>query len=136
MLNIDILNGTRPRFLNFDLEGYVSDSNTSSVSAIDCQGITIPTVDESAVGCNGSEASTDCVITPVAFNFFQIGVGNTLTTILLKISNKVKAIYNSLADYVKYTDLPLYANDAAAATGGLASGKPYKDTLGYLRIKL
>jgi hypothetical protein len=136
MLNIDILNGTRPRFLNFDLEDYVSVPTPPSGSATNCQGITIPTVDESAVACNGVEASTDCVTTPIAFNFFQIGVGNTLTTALTKISDKVKAIYNSLTDYVKYTDLPLYANDAAAATGGLASGKPYKDTLGYLRIKL
>lgn len=126
MLNIDVLNGIRPRFLNFDLENGI----------VDCNGVVIPTVDETALPCNGLVISTDCVTTTKAYNFFGIGVGEYLTSVFTKITSKVQAVSNKVNLSIIPQELTTYANDAAAGVGGLIAGKPYVDTLGYVRIKL
>ena len=106
----------------------------------------VPGLDNTPLECT-ELISTDCSVSSSAFNFFGIGIGDTLTLILQKISDKVKSISNSLslltgrvdvieASYLKYDALPTYADDTAAGVGGLTTGAPYKDTLGYLRIKL
>lgn len=126
MLNIDILKGNRPRFLNFDLEG----------PSMDCNGVAIPTVDESALPCEGLIISTDCITTTKAYNFFGIGIGEYLTNVFTKITNKIQAISNKVNLSIIPQDLTTYADDTAAGIGGLVAGKPYVDTLGYVRIKL
>jgi hypothetical protein len=97
-----------------------------------CDEINKPTVDDTALDCN-EIISTSCVSTVIAYNFFGIGVGATLTTVITKIMDKVKNLSNKTIDL---TALTTYANDTAAGVGGLIAGKPYVDTLGYLRIKL
>lgn len=84
MLNIEILNGVRPRFLNFDLED----------TPLDCNGTTIPSVDETATPCNGLIITTDCVSSTKAFNFFGTGIGEYLTVILDKIAEKARLTLN------------------------------------------
>lgn len=87
MLNFDILNGVRPRFLNFDLENYAGSYRNCTQSAI-------PSVDETASPCNGLIVTTDCVTSTKAFNFFGTGVGEYLTIILDKIAEKARLTLN------------------------------------------
>ena len=61
---------------------------------IDCHGVVIPSVDETATPCNGLIVTTDCVTSTKAFNFFGTGVGEYLTVILDKITIKSKSILN------------------------------------------
>ena len=89
MLNIDILNGIRPRVLHYGSAG-----DAYNGSNLDCNGVAIPTVDESALPCDGLIISTDCITTTKAYNFFGIGVGEYLTSVFTKITDKVKLISN------------------------------------------
>jgi hypothetical protein len=104
--------------------------------ATPCSGVTIPAVDETALPCDGLIVTTDCIQTTKAYNFFGIGVGDFLTAVFTKISTKVQAISNKVNLAIIPQDLTTYADDTAAGVGGLVAGKPYVDTLGYVRIKL
>lgn len=101
-----------------------------------CNGTSIPTIDDTALSCNGALVKTDCIETTRAYNFFGISVGEYLTNVLTKITNKVQAVSNKVNLSIIPQDLATYANDTAAGVGGLTAGKPYVDTLGYVRIKL
>lgn len=57
------------------------------------------------------------------------GAGKVLTE-KLEVNGKIKATS------INFSGLPTYANDAAAATGGLTRGDMYKTATGELRIKL
>jgi hypothetical protein len=97
-----------------------------------CVQVVIPTVDETPIECT-EITSTNCMQTAVAYEYFGATPGTLLTTLLTNIRNKVQTIETTT---IKYTTLPIYADDAAATIAGLASGLPYKDTLGYIRYKL
>lgn len=61
------------------------------------------------------------------------GIGYSPSKVLsekLEVNGKIKATS------INFTGLPTYANDAAAATGGLTQGDMYKTSTGELRIKL
>ncbi|MBL6663786.1 MAG: hypothetical protein ISP71_06765 [Flavobacteriales bacterium] len=59
-----------------------------------------------------------------------VGIGTTTPTERLDVNGTVKASELNL------TNLPVYADDAAAGTGGLSAGDVYRTTTGELRIKL
>jgi hypothetical protein len=75
MININVLNGFEPRFRH----------------ALDCNDVTIPTVDNSHIECE-ELISTNCVVTAKSYNFFGIGVSETVTSAIDKIMTKMKAI--------------------------------------------
>lgn len=54
---------------------------------------------------------------------------------LEKYRNRDTADYTSVHP-VRFSDLPEYDDDTAAAAGGLTGGEIYKTTTGELRIKL
>lgn len=62
--------------------------------ATPCSGVTIPEVDETALPCDGLVISTDCITTTKAYNFFGISIGEYLTNVFTKITDKVKLISN------------------------------------------
>jgi hypothetical protein len=97
-----------------------------------CKEVNKPGVEEEALECS-EIISTNCVQSIKAENFLQIGVGDTLTTIITKIKNAIKTLSNKTVDF---TNIPVYADEAAAVVGGLATGKVYKTSTGELRIKL
>jgi hypothetical protein len=119
MINIDVLNGFRPRFHN----------------AVDCNGVTIPTVDNSSTECEEFHM-TNCLKTSTNYSFFSIAANETLTSAFTKISNKVKAILDKFRTVIDYSALVEYANDSAAGSAGLTTGMPYKDPNGFVRVKL
>ena len=127
MINIDVLKGFQPRFRNFDI--------VPGEGGYDCNSITIPTVDSSSVECL-EFTPTNCIKTSKSYNFFGIGTLETLTSALDKIMLKVKAINEKFRTTIDYSSLESFADDTAAGVGGIEAGKPYVDTLGYLRIKL
>lgn len=100
-----------------------------------CKEITKPAVDETSVECS-SLISTECVVTKNAYTFFGIAIGETLTSVISKIMLKMQVINQQFSKTIDLTTLPVYADETAAATAGLLTGKPYKDTNGFLRIKL
>lgn len=104
--------------------------------ATPCNGVTIPGVDETALPCNGETITTDCIQTSKAYNFFGIAIEEYLSSALTKIAIKVQAISNKVNLSIIPQDLTTYADDTAAGVGGVVAGKPYVDTLGYVRIKL
>lgn len=130
MINIDELKGFRPRF-----KRYGEDDVTPGLNGYGCDGITIPTVETSTIACE-EFILTDCIKTSKSYNFFGIGTLETLTSALTKIMNKVKAINDKFRTVVDYAALETFDGDVAAGEGGVAQGKPYVDTLGYVRIKL
>ncbi len=107
-------------------------ANTTSTN---CREITKPAVDNSSIECS-SLMSSDCVVTKNAYTFFGISIGETITSAISKIMLKLQVINQQFTKTIDITSLPVYADDAAAATAGLLSGKPYLDTNGFLRIKL
>lgn len=127
MINIDVLKGFQPRFRNFDI--------VPGENGYGCDSILIPTVDSSSVECL-EFTPTNCIKTSKSYNFFGIGTLETLTSALDKIMNKVKAINEKFRTTIDYSSLESFANDTAAGVGGIEAGKPYVDTLGYVRIKL
>lgn len=76
-----------------------------------CNEISKPTVDNTALACD-ELIGTNCLVTTDAYNFFGIGIGNTLTVALTKITAKVKAIYNSLV--IAQTNIATNTADIAA----------------------
>lgn len=60
----------------------------------------------------------------------NIGVGTSSPTEKLQVIGTIKATD------INFTGLATFANDSAAATGGLVSGDVYKTSTGELRIKL
>jgi hypothetical protein len=75
MINLNVLNGFEPRFRH----------------ALDCNDVTIPTVDNSTIECE-ELVSTNCVVTAKSYNFFGIGTSETVTSAIDKIMTKMKAI--------------------------------------------
>ncbi|AWH75205.1 hypothetical protein DCS32_13835 [Dokdonia sp. Dokd-P16] len=59
-----------------------------------------------------------------------IGTNNAVLTEKLEVNGKIKAVD------VNFSGLPVFAGDAAAATGGLTQGDMYRTAGGALRIKL
>jgi hypothetical protein len=106
-----------------------------TTTSTNCREITKPTVDETSVECT-SLVSTDCVVTKSAYSFFGIAIGETITSVISKIMLKMQVINQQFTKTIDLTTLPVYADEAAATTAGLLTGKPYKDTNGFLRIKL
>jgi len=89
MLNIDVLNGNRPRFLNYGSAGEGAN--------VDCYGTVIPGVDDTALPCDGLIITTDCITSSKAYNFFGIGIGEYLSSVFTKITDKVRGISNQVA---------------------------------------
>jgi hypothetical protein len=102
--------------------------------SIDCNNVTIPTVDESAIECS-EFVSTNCIKTPQAYTYLGISNLETLTSVITKIINKFKTVNDKFKHTIDLTDLNIYADDTAAGTAGIVTGKPYIDTQGFLRIK-
>lgn len=97
-----------------------------------CVQVNIPEVDNTPIECEDI-ISTNCVATIEDYPYFGTVEGDLLTVLLNSIRAKVKTIEDNGIDL---TALATYADDTAAGVGGLVAGKPYADTLGYLRIKL
>jgi hypothetical protein len=102
---------------------------------VDCNGITIPTVDETALECN-EFIKTNCIKTSESYPFFGIAALETLTSAFDKIVVRIKAVNEKFRNTIDLTNLPVFANDTAAGTGGLTANMPYRDTAGFLRVKL
>lgn len=100
-----------------------------------CQDINKPVVDETALPCE-ELVSADCVVTTAARANLKIGIGDTLTIVIMKIGNAIQLVNNKFNNTINLTTLPTYADDAAALAGGLATGKAYKKPTGELMIKL
>lgn len=98
-----------------------------------CGQTVTPTVNETPNPCQGLYTPTSCVKASVANTYFSVITAEDLDEIITKIATKVQAIENNT---VLLSTLVAYADDAAAGTGGVVTGKAYKDTLGYIRIKL
>ncbi len=60
----------------------------------------------------------------------NVGVGTITPNEKFEVNGTIKATD------INFTGLPIYANDAAAGTGGLVAGDVYKTATGELRIKL
>jgi len=100
-----------------------------------CQEINKPAVDETALPCE-ELISANCVVTTEGRAFLKIGIADTLTTVIMKISNAIQLVNNKFNNTINLTTLPTYADEAAAIVGGLATGKAYKKPTGELMIKL
>lgn len=100
-----------------------------------CQEINKPEVDESSLPCE-ELVSADCIVTTTGNGLLKIGVGNTLTQVIIKISNAIQSINSKFNNTINLSTLPTYADDAAALAGGLATGKAYMKPTGELMIKL
>lgn len=107
----------------------------AEITSTNCREITKPAVDNSSIECS-SLLSSECVVTKKAYTFFGISIGETLTSSLDKIMLKMKVINQQFSKTIDLTALPIYIDDADAATAGLLPGKPYLDTNGFLRVKL
>lgn len=97
-----------------------------------CVQVVIPSVDETPIECT-EIISTNCIRTVVDYEYFGAPSNTLLTTLLTSIRDKVQTIETTT---IKYTTLGIYADDTAAGVAGVPAGKPYKDTLGYIRYKL
>ena len=97
-----------------------------------CVQVVIPEVDETPIECENI-TTTNCIQSAVSYEFFNINEGDSITSLFTAIRDKVKTIDDN---YIKLSSLSVYADDAAAGVAGVPSGKPYKDTLGYIRFKL
>ncbi len=97
-----------------------------------CVQVNIPGVDNSQIECEDI-ISTNCIKPAVDYPYFGTTTDDLLTILLTNIRNKVKAVEDGA---INLATLQVYADDAAADTAGLLIGKPYKDTLGYIRYKL
>jgi hypothetical protein len=82
--NFEIWSNQKPKVCSFDLEDYAGTYR-------DCDGITIPTVDNTALECT-EFVKTNCIKTSKSYPFFGIANLETLTSALDKIMQKVKAI--------------------------------------------
>lgn len=100
-----------------------------------CQEINKPVVDETALPCE-ELISANCVVATESRALLKIGIGDTLTTMIMKISNAIQLVSNKFNNTINLTTLPTYANDAAALAGGLPTGKAYMKPTGELMIKL
>lgn len=100
-----------------------------------CQDINKPEVDETALECD-ELISANCVVTTEGRAFLKIGIGDTLTKVIMKISNAIQLVNNKFNNTINLTTLPTYADDTAAGAGGLATGKAYMKPTGELMIKL
>lgn len=113
----------------------MAQNNETPQPSYDCNGITIPTVDNTALECV-EFVKTNCIKTSESYPFFGIAALETLTSALNKIVVRIKAVNEKFRNTIDLTNLPVFANDAAAAVGGLVTNMPYKDPAGFIRIKL
>lgn len=100
-----------------------------------CQDINKPTVDETPMQCE-ELISSDCVVTTEANGFLGVIIGNTLTAIITKISQKIQVVNTKYNNTINLTALQVFADDTAAGVGGIIVGKAYIRTTGELAIRL
>ena len=60
----------------------------------------------------------------------NVGIGVTVPTVKLEVNGKIRAVD------VNFSGLPVYANEAAAIAGGIATGDLYQTLTGEIRIKV
>lgn len=130
MLNINVIKGLEPRFRHSEGAGNGGGSQNNS-----CPEVTIPTTDNSSLECIEFHA-TNCVKTSINYPYLAVSENETLTSVFTKIVNKMKTIADKFRTTIDYSKLQFYANDVAAGAAGLTSGMPYKDTNGFVRVKL
>lgn len=108
-----------------------------------------PTLPSTYIGYGGPNnlltGSTDIVYDPVVGSFLLnplggnsiLSVSNAGTIRLNAGVNNTQIYINDITQLVTITNVPIYADDAAAGLGGLVTGNLYKTTTGgstYLKI--
>jgi hypothetical protein len=139
--NFDWINGN---CTNPSTGTYVCTFNSSIFSAIpNCSAMAV-----GAVSVGRSGRIYDQSTSSLSVNFAIDNTSSTSRDFSLKctrstdynksatIIGKFSELGNPSAETLKLTNLPIYADDAAAGTGGLTAGQVYKTSTGELRIKL
>ena len=63
-------------------------------------------------------------------------IGEDDTSLLVTNNDASKIALDVVDGFIKFQNLPVYANEAAAVIGGIATGVVYQTATGELRIKL
>lgn len=98
-----------------------------------------PETDNSTIECDGKYISTKCVYTEKDV-YFDVEEGDSLTKLIARIKQILKAIYLGLDNKIDYKYLYvnniIYIDDTDALNNGLSQGDPYIDTTGVVRVIL
>jgi len=90
-----------------------------------------PETDETGIECDGDFIGQNCVVLEQN-TYFDIVEGDRLTQLIIKIGVKLQNLFSNKVD----TNLTEYADDAAAAIGGVSVGNNYVDPNGFVRQRL